>query len=342
MEDWFQLVISCYPLTEGLKPERDITPVEKALVLELLRKQRQQSYAANKLPVVQMLLSKLIVVSVGYCSDEFDEDDWDFVLYRLRWWIESTVVMMEEVAENVNDAITNSSTSDDIEVTLEKLEHSVSVLNPNPIILAKNALVAFSLFCKLIGQQKIGDSDSSTNPLRTEKWEVVKDRILEGILRLFFSTGAAEAIASSVCAEGSSLIASTRLDHPHFWELVASNVVDSSPHARDKAVKSVEMWGLSKGPISSLYAILFSSKPVSCMQFAAFVILSSEPVSQSAFVKEETCILEGNTAEDQDSSRLDSSLEDNVCLRSEISSMLVKSPYEILQMDLVAPYRVSI
>ncbi|KAA8549476.1 hypothetical protein F0562_001160 [Nyssa sinensis] len=349
MDDWFHLVISCYPLSaiggiQGLKPERDINPVEKALLLELFRKQRDGAGASatiNKFPNVQMMLSKLVAVSVGYCWKQFNEEDWEFVLYRLRGWIESTVVMMEEVTENVNDAITNSTTSTNLEVTLKKLEHIVLVLKPSPIKIARNALVAFSLFCGLVGLQK--EDTENLNPLRTERWEAFKDRILEGILRLFFCTGAAEAIASSCCYEASSIIASTRLDHPHFWELVASSVVKSSPHARDRGVKSFQMWGLSEGPISSLYAILFSSKPVPSLQLAAYVILSTEPVSHLALVREDTaCFLDGGGTSDQDFSRLDSSPEQNIHLREEVSFMLENFPYEILEMELVAPQRVNL
>lgn len=349
MEDWFQLVISCYPLSaisrmQGLKPERDISPVERTLLLELFRKQRHgagSSTAANKLPTVQMLLSKLMVVSVGYCWKEFSEEDWDFVVYRLRWWIESAVVMMEEVTESVNDAVTNSSSFSDSEVAVKKLKHAVSDLNPSSIKIATNALAAFSLFCGVVGLPKEEDSDN-LNSLKTEKWDLIKDRILEGILRLFFSTGASEAISGSCCYEASNIIASTRLDHPYFWELVASSVVQSSAYARDKAVKSVELWGLSKGPISSLYAILYSSKAVPALQFAAYVILSSEPVSNLSIVGEKSaCSLDGDATGDQDPCSLDLSSEENIHLRDEISCMLEKLPFEILEMDLLAPQRVS-
>ncbi|CAK9166921.1 unnamed protein product [Ilex paraguariensis] len=349
MEDWFLLVISCYPISatgvmKELNQERYISSAEKALLLELFRKQRHNAgslAAVNKLPVVQILLSKLILVAVAYCWKEFVEDDWEFVLYYLRRWTEAAVVTMEEVAENVNDAIINSSTSSDLEVILKKLEHAVLVSNPSPMKLARNALITFSAFRGLVGQNSKGDAENS-NPWRTERWELIKDRILEGILRLFFSTGAAEAMASSCSHEASSIIASSRLDQLHFWDLVASSVVESSSNARDKAVKSVEIWGLSKGPISSLYAILFSSKPVPSLQFAAYVILSTAPVSHLAFVRESTCFVDGHTDGNQDSCRIDFSLEENVHLREEIYLMLEKLPYEILEMDLVAPERVNV
>ncbi|KAL6967782.1 RING-type E3 ubiquitin transferase [Sarracenia purpurea var. burkii] len=349
LEDWFQLVISCYPISaiagiQGLKPEREISLMERALLLELFRKQRHgpgSSTAANKLPTVQMMLSRLMVVSVGYCWKEFNEEDWEFVVYRLRWWIETVVVMMEEVAENINDAVTNGSTSNNSEVTIEKLKHAISELNPSPLKIATNALATFALFCHVVGLQE--ENSVNLNPLRTERWDPIKDRILEGILRLFFSTGAAEAIAGSCCYEASFIIASSRLDYPHFWELVASSVVKSSAYARDKAVKSVELWGLRKGPISSLYSILFSSKPFPALQFAAYVILSSGPVLSLSIIREDTAVsLNRDNGDNQVPYGLDLSLEDNVHLREEILSVLEKLPYECLEMDLVAPQRVNV
>lgn len=98
--------------------------------------------------------------------------------------------------------------------------------------------------------------------------------------------------------------------------------------------------GLSKGAVSSLYAILFSSKPVPYLQYAAYVILSSEPIADSAFITEDTFLsLEENDINDNDP--LDSSLGTKIHLREEISMFLEKLPFEILELDLVSPLRVS-
>ncbi|WOH01951.1 hypothetical protein DCAR_0521338 [Daucus carota subsp. sativus] len=350
MDDWLQLVISCYPLknvggTRPLKPVRDISSVERALLVELFRKLRHMvsaSPATKKLPMVQMSLSKLIVVLVGYCWNELKEDDWEFLLYQCRLWIEALVVMMEEMSEDVDDAITNQSDSNNLEVIIEKLKQAVSLVKLSATKYARNALVSFSIFCRLVKLHMTGDLDASTT-LKSDKWDLTMHRIYEGILRIFFSTGVAEAIASSYHYEASLIIASARLVHPHFWELVASHVVDSSPHSRDRAVKSVEMWGLSKGPISSLYAILFSSKPVSCLQFAAYVMLSSDTVLHMAFVKENPSPpVDEGTTDTHDNTHLTSSSEDNDLLREEISFMLIGSPRDILDSDLMSEKRVNV
>nr|POE66372.1 e3 ubiquitin-protein ligase listerin [Quercus suber] len=350
MEEWFWLVISCYPLStmggiQALKPERNISTIERTLLLELVRKQRHVAgvtAAANQLPVVQMLLSKLLVISLGYCWKEFNEEDWEFLLSNIRRWIQSAVVMMEEVAESVNDAITSMSTSDNLEIISQNLKQIVMVSDSFPIDIATNALLSFSLFSGPLILQQTEDANN-VNPLRTERWDPIKDRILEGILRIFFCTGIAEAIASSCCHEAASIVASFRLEHPYFWELIASSVVNSSTHVRERAVKSVEFWGLSKGPFSSLYAILFSSRQVHSLQLATYFMLSTEPVSHLAIIGEDTAsYLVGDTTSDQDPSRLDLSSEQRIRLREEISCMIVKLPYEVLEMDLVAPQRVNI
>lgn len=343
VEDWFQLVISCYPFNaiggiQGLNLGRTIGPVEKTLLLELFRKQRLWVGAntfANHPPVAQLLLSKLIAVSVGYCLKEFNEEDWEYVFSHVRRWIQSVVVIMEEITENVDDSVINNFTSDNMDDNLKKIEQIVLVSDPFPIDIAKNALLSFSLCCGPFGIKQLGDAEN-INPLGTERWEPIKDRILEGILRLFFCTGITEAIATSFCHETASIISSSRFEHLYFWELVASSVVNSSTIARDRAVKSVEFWGLSKGAISSLYAILFSFKPVSSLQFAAYVILITEPISKVAIVEDDT-VLDGNS-----NGEADLSTETSIQLREEIRFVIEKLPFEVLEMDLMAQQRVDV
>ncbi|KAJ1437516.1 Zinc finger, RING-type [Sesbania bispinosa] len=242
MEDWLQLVIACYPFSaiggpQALKPARSISPDERKLLYELFQKQRHVaggSAMVNQLPVVQMLLSKLMVVSVGYCWNEFSEEDWDFLLSNLRCWIQSAAVMMEDVAENVNGLV---------DISFDNLDET------------------------------------------------------------------------------------------------SSGVINSSSQARDRAVKSVEFWGLSKGSISSLYAILFTSKPIPLLQYAAYFVLSNEPVLSLAVVEDNACNSDIYAASDQESSRFDMSIEEKVHLREEISCMVEREPYEVLEMDLLAHQR---
>ncbi|KAK6234537.1 hypothetical protein SCA6_009874 [Theobroma cacao] len=350
MEEWFHLVFSCYPLravggAEVMKLDRNIGHDERILLLDLFRKQRHnnsRSIAANQLPVVQMLLSKLMVISVGCCWREFDEEDWEFLFSHLRCWIESAVVMMEEVAENVNDAVTEQSSSDNLDLICRKLEQIVLVSDLSLINITKNSLISFSFFCGILEFQPTEDTDN-LNHLRTERWDPIKKQILESILRLFFSTGIAEAIAASYSYEAAAIISASRFYHQSFWEFVASSVIKSPAHTRDEAVKSVELWGLSKGPVCSLYAILFSSRPIPSLQLAAYAVLSTEPVSKLAVFGEGSVrCLDVDPSAYQESGHLDISPEENIHLTEELSYMIEKLPYDVLDIDLAAEQRVHL
>ncbi|GAU13221.1 hypothetical protein TSUD_245910 [Trifolium subterraneum] len=347
MEGWLQLVIACYPFSamggpQALKPARSISPDERKLLYELFLKQRLVaggSAMTNQLPVVQMLLSKLMVVSVGYCWNEFNEEDWDFLLSNLRSWIQSVVVMMEDVAENVNGLVDASSGNSDVMCT--KIEKIISISDPFPLKISQNALLSFSLFLKHSKHQQTENEDD-LNSMKTEKLDSAKDRIVEGILRLLFCTGLSEAIANAYCKEAASVIASSRVTHTSFWEFIASAVLNSSSQARDRAVKSISFWGLSKGAISSLYAILFTSRPIPLLQFAAYFVLSNEPVLSMAVVEDSPFNSDINAASDQDSSHFDTSIEEKVRLKEEISYMVERTPHEVLEMDLLADQRVNV
>ncbi|CAM8952622.1 unnamed protein product [Rhodiola kirilowii] len=337
---WFQLVVSCYPMNskggvEGLKTERNVRSDEEKLLYALFRKQRISvgSISATKLlPPVQMILSKLLVVSVGYCWKLFDEEDWEFVLYLLRCWIESAVVMMEDMAEKVDEILTNSFSADQ-EISLKTLEPAVSDLKPFSMYIAE--MLFMPLLCSTVFLDvKLGKNAESLNLLKSERWDQTVDRVVEGIFRLFFSSAVAESIASSCSHEASSVIATSRINYHQFWELVSCSVRQSSIHARHKAIKSVELWGLSVGPISSLYAILFSTNPTPSLQLAAFFILSLEPVSHMAIINQAVLIPKPMT-------RWKMSLRsihptEVVCLRDEISAMIKSVPNEIFDSDLVA------
>ncbi|KAK6927168.1 hypothetical protein RJ641_008887 [Dillenia turbinata] len=332
-EEWFQLVVSSYPLSrtggkDALNLLREISPMEKSLLFGLFRKQRHAPGAVQQQPELQMLLSKLTAVSVGYCWKEFDEEDWEFIVSHLRRWIGSAVLVIEEVAETVNDTISSASSCDDLDQTLKKLKHAISVLDPSTVNTARNALFTFSLFCGLLNIQP-ADNIESLN-LKRERWDAIKDHDIEDILRLFFSSGVTEAIAASSCKEACYIVASTRLKQLHFSELVASSVVQSSVYARDKAVKSVQYWALSKGPY--MPSFFLPDRYHHC----------TEPVSHLAIVEEDTASLNGDTASDQDSGSPDFSSEENIHGRPELTSMIKKLPLDILEMDLVAQEQVNV
>ncbi|XP_010483427.1 PREDICTED: E3 ubiquitin-protein ligase listerin-like [Camelina sativa] len=346
MQDWFQLVISCYPVSEKAEEakelQRHMSNEERTLLLDLFRKQKQDPGASSvvtQLPAAQILLARLIVIAVSYCGNDFNEDDWDFVFSNLKRLIQSAVVVMEETSENVNDFINGVSSIEKENDTLEGLGHIVFISDAS-VNNAQNALSAFSLLIALVKHKSI-EGEDNLKSLADETWDPVKDRILEGVLRLFFCTGLAEAIAASYSPEAASIVASFRVDHLQFWELVAQLVVDSSPRARDRAVRAVEFWGLSKGAINSLYAIMYSSNPIPSLQLAAYVVLSTEPISRLAIVADGNAPLNDESLNDQDSGDTGVTSKEKLRLRDEVSCMVEKLNHELLDTDLTAPERVQ-
>jgi len=105
-------------------------------------------------------------------------------------------------------------------------------------------------------------------------------------------------------------------------------------------VKSVDFWRLRKGSISSLYAILFTSKPIPLLQFAAYFVLSNEPVLRIAVLEDNACNSNIYAASEEDISRLEVPMEEKVHLKEEIPFMVERAPYEVLEMDLLAHQRV--
>uniref|UniRef100_A0A1D1ZG63 E3 ubiquitin-protein ligase listerin n=2 Tax=Anthurium amnicola TaxID=1678845 RepID=A0A1D1ZG63_9ARAE len=348
LEEWIQVVISCYPLSitrenRNIRIEAlgGINHLERISLLSLFRKQRC-SLEAGSSATIQIMLANLTAVSVGYCWGDFGEDDWDFVLSQLRRWMDLTVLMMEETTENVDAAVTGFESDADLGNIVRKLELAVQIIDPLPIHITKIALTILSLFCQLGENGKLRITEL-LETIRYEKWDSLKDNLLEHVLRLFFTAGVTEAIASSFGEEASSVIASSRLAHTHFWELVGFCVINSPAHVRTSAVQSMELWGVSKGPITALYAILFSLKPISSLQLAAFHILSSEPVCHLSVVKE-SC-LDDNVQSEHGSHLLhgvESSVDESICLRDELSCIIEKPSPEILKMDLVLQLRVNV
>ncbi|CAN0903785.1 E3 ubiquitin-protein ligase listerin [Linum grandiflorum] len=344
MEEWVELVIACYPLSltpcsKSLKLERDISLEEETLLLDLFRKQKHRTIiVANQLPVVRTLLSELLVISVGYCWKQFAEDDWEFFFSQIRASIQSVVVIMEESAESVNDVVSDGSASESLDV-LRKLDQLSLTSDDSTVNIASNALASFSLFYGAFGLQS-GKDDS--NSIILERWNSTVDRLQEAILRLFFCTGISEAISSTYSDEAASIVAKSRCCNPLFWQLVASNVMNSSPQARERAVKSVEFWGLGTGSISSLYTILFSSIPIPALQLAAYVILSTEPVSQLAVVNDSNRATDEVLGDDQETSALELSSEKNVSLPEELSLRIEKLSYEVLELNLMGHERVNL
>uniref|UniRef100_A0A0D3EZD3 E3 ubiquitin-protein ligase listerin n=1 Tax=Oryza barthii TaxID=65489 RepID=A0A0D3EZD3_9ORYZ len=354
--DWMQVVLSCFPLnitcgTQKLevKIEREISDTERSLLLTLF--QKYKIFSAIEAPslstsgttlstMVELLGVKLIAVMVGYCWTELQENDLHFVFHTVQKWIESAVLLVEEMTDAINDAVINKKSNED---TLEKLKLVVSSIDELTLSFGEFALVTLCHLNHLVDIQET-ENFQSLQIIKSGYFADRNNNMMESMLRLFLASGVSEAIAKSSCEEASSIIASSRVAYMHFWELVASFVIYASPQTRRCALESMELWGLAKGSVSGLYSILFSSQPISHLQFAAYSLLLSEPLCQFSLIKE--CSLGSNRPLTQESCmgqsiELMPDSEKTLDLREELSSLIEMPTSELLQTDLLAHDRVD-
>uniref|UniRef100_A0A0E0EXA0 E3 ubiquitin-protein ligase listerin n=1 Tax=Oryza meridionalis TaxID=40149 RepID=A0A0E0EXA0_9ORYZ len=349
--DWMQVVLSCFPLniTCGaqkleVKIEREISDTERSLLLTLF--QKYKIFCAIEAPslstsgttlstMVELLGVKLIAVMVGYCWTELQENDLHFVFHTVQKWIESAGLLVEEMTDAINDAVINQKSNED---TLEKLKLVVSSIDELTLSFGEFALVTLCHLNHLVDIQET-ENFQSLQIIKSGDFADRNNKMMESMLRLFLASGVSEAIAKSSCEEASSIIASSRDAYMHFWELVASFVIYASPQTRKCALESMELWGLAKGSVSGLYSILFSSQPISHLQFAAYSLLLSEPLCQFSLIKE--CSLGSNRPLTQESCmgqsiELMPDSEKTLDLREELSSLIEMPTSELLQTDLLA------
>ncbi|KAL6595461.1 hypothetical protein ACP70R_047801 [Stipagrostis hirtigluma subsp. patula] len=357
IEDWMQVVLSCFPLriTGGVQKlvltvEREISDAETSLLLTLFMKYQifcstSTSSSSTSEPTLSMTIEllgvKLMAIMVGYCWTELQENDWRFVHRMVFKWIESSVLLVEEMTDGVNDAVINQNSSEDV---LEKLNFVVSAIDKLTLSFSESALVTLC-YINHLGNLHEAENSQSLQLIRSGEYAEGNDKMVESILRVFLASGVSEAIAKSYSEEASSIIGSSRHAYLHFWELVASFINNASPQIRRSALESMELWGLNKDSVSGLYSILFSSQPIFHLQFAAYSLLLSEPFCQLSLVRE--CSLGGNSLHGQLSdmgqgTELVSDSEKALHLRDELSALIEFPASELLKTDLTDRDRVDV
>jgi hypothetical protein len=135
------------------------------------------------------------------------ENDWHFVFHMVLKCIESSVLLVEEMTDGINDAAINQVSSED---ALEKLKLVVGTTDKLTLSLAESALVTMCHLNHLCNIQEAENSQS-------------------------------EAIAKSCSEEASSVIGSSRHAYLHFWELVASFIKNAPLQIRKAALESMEL-----------------------------------------------------------------------------------------------------
>jgi hypothetical protein len=362
----------------------DVTDHERDLLLKLLQKQFSQqavsSSAAqaalqrlkpnesvvdiNWQQTVELTLAKLVASCVAYCWQDFGVEEWRFVLGHLGKWLASAVVDAEEVTEAVVDILkvaensrngvalanpnvpsiqsmsfTENSVAADIEDVIMK-QRNLSV---------KLSMTAITIF-SLLKEQRAAEGEIAITismvALTEANWERSEGNAMGDILRLLLATGLAEsAAADSACAkQAAAVIAKHRESQEHMWEIVAEVALRASGRARESAVRSADLWGVGKGSISALYALLFSCTPIPCLQWVAFQFLSTVPLQHLAI----TWGVVGSAQEEQEADNGQTTTNSDVPpaaaagIRPELATVLETPGSLVLQTSLTAPIRVCV
>lgn len=381
---WVQVAVGCFPLNPAggaaamaSASSLPVTSQERELLLALLRK--QYSYeairavaavaAAERISQVKTsgkvenkqgidaTLAKLVAVAIGYCWLSFETEEWDFILKKLRGWLQQAVVEAEEFTEAVVDVVKNSPETSELEVAasvLTGLEKVVVQKGNAPVELYSVAVAIFSLLRGLNNLENVNSTDAVVK-LTDSNWETVEMRVLEDILRLLLAIGLAEsgAATSSAGEDGAKLIASQRKLQSQLWDNVADVALGASNHARQAAIRAVDLWGVGKGAISSLYALLLSPQPTTSLQWVAYEFLSTPDILPMAIsygvvigAAEADSTIESGTVDEgevkvEDVQGDESQTPAEIAqIRPELASTLEITPPVILQSPLTSPLRV--
>lgn len=343
------------------------TPQERVLLLTLLRKQAsREAVAAHHANAAeqralalqnhettdwrqsyQATLAKLVAASVVYCWKNFEVEDWAFVISHMCNWLEAAVLEAEDFTELV------ASITKDTGIGMEKESESSTIVTNigSEITRAQSrqtelTWTAVAIFSRINAVEKLDYMDSSTSVahLQSSNWSRAKQRAVEDILRIFFASGLAESVAvdSDAGEKAGIIIAVSRVANTHLWENISYIVLNVSDQEKQTAACSVDLWGVGKGAVRALYALLFSSHPIRELQLAAYSLLSSAPLQQSAVIFEQSTLLQDQMEEETlnvGSKQQSSSLLANI--RHELAVVLETAPIEILESSLTSPLRVQ-
>lgn len=277
-----------------------VSPEERALMLALFRKQfsrealaavaaqaalrrsaaTESSSDADDGQDVELCLAQLAAVSITYCWQDFRIEEWEFVLSRLRKWLEGAVVSLEDFTESIVEAVNDEGGKECLE---DAVQNIVERQRRSSVDLASTAVSIFSLV-REANNLEDGAGTESVKCLTEVNWARAELRAMEDISRLLLATGLAEAaaVALQVPEKVQQLIASARKEQAHLWDSVADIALNASGGAQEAAVRSADVWGLGVSAISGLYALLFSPEPVDSLQWTAYQFLSTEPLNQRA------------------------------------------------------------
>lgn len=357
-KQWLEVAIACFPLQlPGVKSGihaascAKISLQETSLLLRLLRRQfmiiqdgEPQLVSAEASDVMlqlvfELTLAKLVAVSVAYCWQDFNGEEWVLILKCLRKWVDSAVVESEETTEIVVSFYKYGELGD---LDLQQFSRRK--------ILIEVATTAISVLILLkdLNNLETVTALRALGALRGSNWGAVEDQLMEGLLRILLATGLTEAAAleSNADSDAAKSISKHREAESSLWESLATVALGAPDRSRQAAVRAADLWGVGKGSISALYALLLSPNSCGALQCIAFQFLSSEGILPLAVTER------GGTSQTQGEVEEGTSLEVPVEeeatsraaaaeLRPELAKLLGTSGKLLLQSSFTSAIRVS-
>lgn len=223
----------------------------------------------------ELTLAQLVAVSVAYCWQDFGVEEWAFILKCLRKWVDSAVVESEELAEIVVNFYEDG----------QQGALDIQQLSGRRILIElAAAAVSVLILLKDLNKLETVTALRALGTLRVSNWVAVEDHMMEALLRILLATGLSEAAALdfNVDGEAAKTISKHRRAEAVLWESLGVVALGATSRAREAAVRAADLWGVGKGSISALYALLLSPNSTGALQWVAFQFLSTEPIQQLA------------------------------------------------------------
>jgi hypothetical protein len=168
--------------------------------------------------------------------------------------------------------------------------------------------------------------------------------MMEALLRIVLATGLSEAAALdfNVDGEAAKTISKHRRAEAVLWESLGVVALGATNRAREAAVRAADLWGVGKGSISALYALLLSPNSTGALQWVAFQFLSTEPIQQLAVTwgGAPQTQAEADEGAAQEAAQDEASLAAAAKLRPELAKLLETPEKLLLQSSFTSALRV--
>uniref|UniRef100_A0A7I4A3R4 E3 ubiquitin-protein ligase listerin n=1 Tax=Physcomitrium patens TaxID=3218 RepID=A0A7I4A3R4_PHYPA len=350
---WLEVAVACFPLqmpgvSSGIAAAASakVSLQETSLLLRLLRRQflvardaEAKLLSSDTTDVMlelvpELTLAKLVAASVAYCWQDFSVEEWALIMKCLRKWVDSAVIEYEEMTEVVVNFHKGGQEGD---LSLQQLSERKILIE-----LATTAL-SILILLKDINKLETVTALRALGTLRLSNWVAVEDHMMESVLRILLATGLSEAAALEFNAGGdaANTISKHRMAESSLWESLATVALGASSRAREAAARAADLWGVGKGSISALYALLLSPNSSGALQWVAFQFLSTVPIQHLAVTWGGISQNQGEVGEgaEQEAAKGEAALTTAATLRPELVKLLETPARLLLQSSFTSDLR---